>query len=104
AHDCGNNVERIQEILREGCDPGAALPGGESDEPDEQIAASMLRAMVPLMENHFGVCVRDEAVTEAVRLSHRYITGRQLPDKAVSVLDTACARVALGQTSAPALL
>ncbi|MGO4376671.1 type VI secretion system ATPase TssH [Pseudoduganella sp. RAF19] len=74
------------------------------DEPDEQTTASMLRAMVPLMENHFGVRVRDEAVTEAVRLSHRYITGRQLPDKAVSVLDTACARVALGQTSAPALL
>jgi type VI secretion system protein VasG len=74
------------------------------EEPDEATAAAMLRAMVPLMEHHFGIRVRDEAVTEAVRLSHRYIAGRQLPDKAVSVLDTACARVALGQTSAPALL
>jgi type VI secretion system protein VasG len=64
----------------------------------------MLRAMAPLMEQHFGVRVRDEAVTEAVRLSHRYIIGRQLPDKAVSVLDTACARVALAQSVAPARL
>jgi len=74
------------------------------EEPDEITASAMLRAMAPLMERHFGVRVREEAVTEAVRLSHRYITGRQLPDKAVSVLDTACARVALAQTSAPALL
>jgi type VI secretion system protein VasG len=74
------------------------------EEPDESTAAAMLRAMAPLMERHFGIRIRDEAVTEAVRLSHRYVTGRQLPDKAVSVLDTACARVALAQTSAPALL
>jgi type VI secretion system protein VasG len=74
------------------------------EEPDEPTAAAMLRAMAPLMERHFGIRVRDEAVTEAVRLSHRYITGRQLPDKAIGVLDTACARVALAQTSAPALL
>jgi len=74
------------------------------EEPGEDIANSMLRAMAPLMENHFGVRIRDEAVTEAVRLSHRYISGRQLPDKAVSVLDTACARVALAQSGTPALL
>ncbi|MYN45112.1 type VI secretion system ATPase TssH [Pseudoduganella sp. FT93W] len=74
------------------------------EEPDEVVAAAMLRAMTPLMEQHFGVRVRDEAVTEAVRLSHRYIIGRQLPDKAVSVLDTACARVALAQSVAPARL
>src|SRR5476649_2698326 len=64
----------------------------------------MLRAMAPLMERHFNIRIRDEAVTAAVRLSHRYITGRQLPDKAISVLDTACARVALGQSAAPAAL
>jgi type VI secretion system protein VasG len=71
------------------------------EEPSEEIACAMLRAMAPLMERHFGIRIRDEAVTEAVRLSHRYITGRQLPDKAVSVLDTACAKVALGQGTAP---
>ena len=74
------------------------------EEPSEEIASAMLRAMTPLMEKHFGIRIRDEAVTEAVRLSHRYISGRQLPDKAVSVLDTACARVALGQSGTPALL
>ncbi|MDR2324177.1 MAG: type VI secretion system ATPase TssH [Acidovorax sp.] len=72
------------------------------DEPSEELAAAMLRGMAPLMSRHFGVTLLDEAVTEAVRLSCRYITGRQLPDKAVSVLDTACARVALGQSATPA--
>lgn len=74
------------------------------DEPDEDTASAMLRAMAPLMEKHFGVRVYDDAITEAVRLSHRYISGRQLPDKAISVLDTACAKVALGQSATPALL
>ncbi|WP_306392609.1 type VI secretion system ATPase TssH [Telluria beijingensis] len=74
------------------------------EEPDEDTASSMLRAMAPLMEKHFGVRVYDDAITEAVRLSHRYISGRQLPDKAISVLDTACAKVALGQSATPALL
>ena len=72
------------------------------EEPDEATAAAMLRAMVPLMERHFGVRIYDEAVTEAVRLSARYINGRQLPDKCVSVLDTACAKVALAQSATPA--
>jgi type VI secretion system protein VasG len=74
------------------------------EEPDEETACAMLRAMAPLMEKHFGVRVYDDAITEAVRLSHRYISGRQLPDKAISVLDTACAKVALGQSATPALL
>lgn len=74
------------------------------EEPSEPIAAAMLRGIVPLMETHFGVRVLDDAVTEAVRLSHRYITGRQLPDKAVSVLDTACAKVALAHSATPALI
>ncbi|KAB2928830.1 MAG: type VI secretion system ATPase TssH [Dechloromonas sp.] len=74
------------------------------EEPSETLAAAMLRGMVPLMEGHFGIRVMDEAVTEAVRLSHRYISGRQLPDKAISVLDTACAKVALGQSATPALI
>ena len=71
------------------------------EEPSENIAASMLRGMVPLMEKHFNVRVLDEAIIAAVRLSHRYISGRQLPDKAVSLLDTACAQVALGQSAVP---
>lgn len=74
------------------------------EEPSEVLAAAMLRGMVSLMEAHFGIRVLDEAVTEAVRLSHRYISGRQLPDKAVSVLDTACAKVALGQSATPAII
>lgn len=72
------------------------------EEPSEELASAMLRAMSALMERHFNVRILDEAITEAVRLSARYITGRQLPDKAVSVLDTACARVALGQSATPA--
>jgi type VI secretion system protein VasG len=74
------------------------------EEPSEETACAMLRAMAPLMEAHFGVRIYDEAIVEAVRLSHRYISGRQLPDKAVSVLDTACAKVALGQKATPAML
>jgi type VI secretion system protein VasG len=74
------------------------------EEPSEELACAMLRGMAPLMEKHFNVRVYDEAITEAVRLSYRYISGRQLPDKAISVLDTACAKVALGQNSTPAQL
>ena len=74
------------------------------EEPSEELACAMLRGMAPLMEQHFGVRIYDEAITEAVRLSHRYIMGRQLPDKAISVLDTACAKVALGQNATPALI
>jgi type VI secretion system protein VasG len=74
------------------------------EEPSEAVAAAMLRGMAPLMEKHFKVRIRDEAVTEAVRLSARYISGRQLPDKAIGVLDTACAKVALGQSATPAAI
>ncbi len=74
------------------------------EEPSEPIAAAMLRGMAPLMEKHFNVRVFDEAITEAVRLSARYISGRQLPDKAIGVLDTACAKVALGQSAVPAAM
>ena len=74
------------------------------EEPSGPIACAMLRAMVPLMEKHFNIRVLDSAVEDAVRLSARYITGRQLPDKAISVLDTACARVALAQNATPAAI
>ena len=74
------------------------------EEPTEALAAAMLRGMAPLMEKHFNVRLFDEAITEAVRLSARYISGRQLPDKAIGVLDTACAKVALGQTAVPAAM
>jgi type VI secretion system protein VasG len=70
-------------------------------EPEEDAAVEMLRGVVANLEKHHQVTVLDEAVWDAVRLSHRYITGRQLPDKAISVLDTACARVAIGQTGTP---
>ena len=74
------------------------------EEPSEAVAIDMLRGLAGRMRDHHGVEVLDDAVVQAVRLSHRYISGRQLPDKAVSVLDTACARVALGQAVAPAEL
>jgi type VI secretion system protein VasG len=71
------------------------------EEPSEQQASVMMRGLIESLENHHKVRVLDEAVEAAVKLSHRYITGRQLPDKAVSVLDTACARVAIGQAATP---
>ncbi|AOK51658.1 ClpV1 family T6SS ATPase [Burkholderia stagnalis] len=74
------------------------------EEPSEPLAAAMLRGMAGLMEQHFNVRILDDAITEAVRLSHRYISGRQLPDKAISVLDTACAKVALAQSATPAAI
>jgi type VI secretion system protein VasG len=71
------------------------------DEPDEPKCGVMLRGTVPALEKHHKVRILDDAVNAAVKLSHRYLAGRQLPDKAVSVLDTACARLALGQNSVP---
>jgi type VI secretion system protein VasG len=72
------------------------------EEPTEDSAMQMLRGVATAMEAHHKVRILDEAVVDAVKLSSRYISGRQLPDKAVSVLDTACARVALSQASTPA--
>jgi type VI secretion system protein VasG len=71
------------------------------DEPTEEVACTMLRGIKASLEKHHNLRILDEAVTATVRLSHRYIAGRQLPDKAVSVLDTACARLSLGQNSTP---
>ena len=71
------------------------------EEPDEEKALVMMRAIAPFLEKHHKVMITDEALRDAVRLSHRYITARQLPDKSVSVLDTACARVAIGLTTNP---
>ncbi len=74
------------------------------EEPTEEVAIDMLRAMIPVMASHFNLLIDDEAVVTAVHASHRYITGRQLPDKAISVLDTASARVALTQNAQPVKL
>ncbi|MEA1933765.1 MAG: type VI secretion system ATPase TssH [Thermodesulfobacteriota bacterium] len=71
------------------------------EEPDEEKAMVMMRAIAPFIENHHKVMITDAALADSVHLSHRYITGRQLPDKSVSVLDTACARVAIGLTTSP---
>ncbi len=72
------------------------------DEPDDEKAVSMLRGVGRAMAAHHKVRILDEAITEAVKLSSRFIPGRQLPDKAVSVLDTACAKIAIGQNATPA--
>ncbi len=74
------------------------------EEPTEQQCMVMLRGIVTSLENHHKVRILDEGVESAVKLSHRYLAGRQLPDKAVSILDTACARLALGQNSVPAAI
>jgi type VI secretion system protein VasG len=74
------------------------------DEPDEQKAIRMLRGLVTVLEKHHKVRILDEAVVDAVRLSTRYMPDRQLPDKAVSLLDTVCARVALSQSATPPTL
>ena len=71
------------------------------EEPTETQCMIMLRGVVSWLEKHHSVRILDEAVESAVRLSHRYLAGRQLPDKAVSVLDTACARLSLGQNATP---
>ena len=72
------------------------------EEPGESIATQIMRGLASIMEAHHKVRVTDEAVRDSVRLSSRYLSGRQLPDKSVSVLDTACARVALSQSATPA--
>ena len=74
------------------------------EEPTEEQGIVMMRGLVESLENHHKVRILDEAVEDSVRLSHRYIPGRQLPDKSVSVLDTACAKVAIGQGATPAAI
>src|SRR5207244_4087792 len=71
------------------------------EEPSEDKCLVMLRGVVPALEKHHNVRILDDGLDAAVRLSHRYLADRQLPDKAVSVLDTACARLALGQNATP---
>ena len=73
-------------------------------EPDEPKAIAMLRGVTAKLEAHHKVRIGDDAVQAAVSLSHRYIPARQLPDKAVSLLDTACSRVAMGLHAVPARL
>ena len=72
------------------------------DEPGEAACTVMMRGVAPALEGHHRVRILDDGLEAAVRLSHRYLPDRQLPDKAVSVLDTACARLALGQSATPA--
>ncbi len=71
------------------------------EEPTETQCMVMMRGIVGALEKHHKVRILDEAVAAGVRLSNRYLAGRQLPDKAVSVLDTACARLSLGQNATP---
>ena len=74
------------------------------DEPSEDKAVLMIRGLAPVLEKHHKVHLLDEALEAAARLSHRYIPSRQLPDKAVSLIDTACARVAISQHATPPAL
>jgi type VI secretion system protein VasG len=72
------------------------------EEPTDAAAVDMMRGLVGMLEKHHGVRILDEALVESVRLSRRYIPARQLPDKSVSILDTACARVGMSQSAIPA--
>ncbi|APW62198.1 type VI secretion system ATPase TssH [Paludisphaera borealis] len=74
------------------------------DEPSEDVAVRMMRGLTAILEKHHGVRILEEAVESSVKLSHRYIPARQLPDKSVSLLDTACARVAIGQNAIPPVI
>jgi type VI secretion system protein VasG len=74
------------------------------EEPSESKTVLMIRGLAPVLEKHHGVHLLDEALEAAARLSHRYIPSRQLPDKAVSLIDTACARVAISQHATPPAL
>lgn len=74
------------------------------EEPDEIKCQVMLRGLVPALEKHHNVRILDEGLIAAVKFSHRYLADRQLPDKAVSVLDTACARLSLSQNATPPAL
>ncbi|MGO4880132.1 MAG: type VI secretion system ATPase TssH [Bryobacteraceae bacterium] len=71
------------------------------EEPSEIACQLMMRGVVPALEKHHNVRILDEGLAAAVKLSHRYLPDRQLPDKAVSVLDTTCARLSLGQNATP---
>ncbi len=71
------------------------------DEPDELKAVQMIRCLTSTLEKHHAIRIRNDAVIDSVRLSSRYIPGRQLPDKAVSVIDTACAKINLSQNATP---
>ena len=74
------------------------------NEPEVALAIRMMRGLTGMLEKHHKVRILEEAVEDAVKLSHRYIPDRQLPDKSISLLDTACAKVALSQTAIPAQL
>src|SRR5579859_4790510 len=74
------------------------------EEPTEEQCMVMLRGIVSSLEKHHNVRILDEAVRSATKFSHRYLAGRQLPDKAVSVMDTACARLSLGQNATPPMI
>ena len=71
------------------------------EEPTEDVAIEMMRGLVATLENHHDVRIMNTAVEDAVRLSHRYISGRLLPDKSVSLIDTTCARIGLSQSATP---
>ncbi len=74
------------------------------EEPSEAVAIEMVRGLTKTLEKHHKVHILEEAIIDAVKLSSRYISGRQLPDKAISLIDTACARINLSQSSTPPTL
>jgi type VI secretion system protein VasG len=101
AHDRGDDLGEYKKHIEK--DPALTrrFQVVQIEEPSEEKAVLMLRGVASVLEQHHRVALLDEAIEAAVRLSHRYIPARQLPDKAVSLLDTACARVAVSQHATP---
>ena len=87
--------------MKDPCPNNGRFQTVKIEEPQEDKALLMMRGIVSAMEQHHRVQVLDSALESAVKLSHRYIADRQLPDKAVSLLDTACARVAVSHHATP---
>ena len=102
AHRRRHHLVRIQKVFRKGSRSRPPLPTGESRRARRRRSArSCCAAWFRALEKHHNVRILDEGLSAAVKLSHRYLPDRQLPDKAVSVLDTTCARLALGQNTIP---
>ena len=100
-HHRRHHLGRVQAAHREGPGADPPLPGGQGRGAGRGGRGPMLRGVAGVLEKHHEVQILDEAIEAAVSLSHRYIPARQLPDKAVSLLDTACARVAVSQHATP---
>jgi len=95
---------RIPQVRGKGCRAGAPLPEGAGGEPSVESTIAILRGLKEKYELHHGVTITDPAIVSAAELSHRYITDRFLPDKAIDLIDEAAARIKLEIDSKPEVM